>query len=145
MRSRFAAFAVGLGPYLVSTLAAGHADLELPREELVRELSQARARQRFLGLRILFAGLVAADQGEVLFFARIFEKGQDRSFAELSRFLREDGLWRYASGICVPKADLPEDLAGALDAAQLTPARAEEVRKTFGLLTSARLLGSRRQ
>ena len=47
------------------------------------------------------------DSGEVLFFARIFEQGQDRSFAELSTFEREAGGWRYASGILVPREALP--------------------------------------
>lgn len=140
MRSRFAAFAIGLGAYLADTLASGHADVALPREALVRELSRARERQRFLGLRIVHAESPAptSDEGEVLFFARIFEKGHDRSFVELSHFAREDGLWRYTSGILVPKADLPESVDPEVD--PITP---EDLRETFGLLTSARLLGSR--
>lgn len=109
MRSRYAAFALGLGAYLVRTLAAEHPDLELPRDDLVVELSRAHERQRFLGLRIL-AESEGSDEGEVLFFARIFEKGADRSFAELSHFVRDGATWRYASGILVPKADLPDDL-----------------------------------
>ena len=109
MRSRYAAFALGLGPYLVRTLASGHDDLALPREALVRELSQARDRQRFMGLRILHEE-DGGSEGEVMFYARIFEKGVDGSFVELSRFVREGNAWRYASGILVPKGDLPADL-----------------------------------
>ena len=109
MRSRYAAFALGLGPYLVQTLASDHDDLALPRAELVRLLSDARHRQRFMGLRILHEA-EDGDEGEVMFFARIFEKGVDVSFVELSRFVREGDAWRYASGILVPKADLPADL-----------------------------------
>jgi SEC-C motif-containing protein len=115
MRSRYAAFALGLGPYLVRTLASDHDDLALPRAELVRLLSDARHRQRFMGLRILHES-ENGDEGEVMFFARIFEKGIDVSFVELSRFVREGNAWRYTSGILVPKADLPADLEG------LTPA-----------------------
>ena len=48
MRSRFAAFALGLGEYLVETLAEEHPDRGHPREELIRSLSRARERQRFL-------------------------------------------------------------------------------------------------
>ena len=109
MRSRYAAFALGLGSYLAKTLAETHPDLDLPREELVRNLSRAKERQRFTGLRILYT---ASDErsGEVLFFARIFERGQDRSFAELSDFVREGGAWRYAAGISLPKPALPADL-----------------------------------
>ncbi|MDB5219961.1 MAG: hypothetical protein JWO86_7888 [Myxococcaceae bacterium] len=124
MRSRYAAFALGLGPYLVRTLASVHDDLALPREALVRELSQARERQRFMGLRILHEEDDAhAAASEVMFYARIFEKGVDGSFVELSRFVREGNAWRYASGILVPKGDLPVDL----DA--LTPA---ELRRRAG-------------
>ncbi len=109
MRSRYAAFALGLGDYLVRTLASDHADLELPRDALVRELSRARQRQRFMGLRILHEEVTGAE-GRVMFFARIFEKGVDGSFVELSHFLREGVAWRYASGILVPNASLPRPL-----------------------------------
>jgi SEC-C motif-containing protein len=50
-----------------------------------------------MGLRILHA-TESGDRGEVLFHARIFEGGADRSFAERSTFVREAGSWRYASG-----------------------------------------------
>jgi SEC-C motif domain protein len=132
MRSRFAAFALGLGPYLVRTLARSHADLALPREALERELSRTRERQRFLGLEIVFTS-VSGDRGEVLFYARIFEKGADRSFVELSQFVREDAVWGYASGILAQKSELPPDLR--------EPDR-EAPGSTFGLRTRAWLLGS---
>lgn len=102
MRSRYAAFALGLGDYLVDTLAEEHQDRAAPREPLVRELSRVKDRQRFLGLRIL-ESRAEGDEGEVLFSARIFERGVDRSFAERSRFVREDGRWRYASGTFVDR------------------------------------------
>jgi SEC-C motif-containing protein len=105
MRSRFAAFSLGLGEYLVRTLAHDHADLEIPRDVLVRELSRAHDRQRFLGLRVLHAEHHASN-GRVMFYARVFEKGRDRSFVELSEFRREDGVWRYGSGIAVAVAEL---------------------------------------
>lgn len=134
MRARYAAFALGLAPYLIRTLASDHADLGIPRDVLSRELSRARDRQRFLGLRILHTE-EAGDDGAVMFYARIFEKGADRSFVELSRFRREETesgvrAWRYAAGIMVPKADLPKDL----DA--LGPRDIEDL-QTFGLRTRA--------
>lgn len=129
MRSRYAAFALGLGEYLVRTLAAGHPDRDLPRASLVRELSRAHERQRFMGLRILHAapsevtreqspGAHASEaarlslclDGEIMFYARIFERGADRSFVELSQFEREGDAWRYASGIVLATADLPADV-----------------------------------
>lgn len=111
MRSRYAAFALGLGEYLVKTLASTHPDLEGPRDELARALGTACTRQRFVGLRIVSATTSpAGDSGEVLFYARIFERGADRSFAERSTFVREGGAWRYARGELVPRTELPEDV-----------------------------------
>jgi SEC-C motif-containing protein len=110
MRSRFAAFALGLGDYLVDTLSTGHPDRAYPRADLSRALARAKETQRFLGLRIVDAAELG-DTGEVLFVARIFERGRDRSFAELSQFVREEGAWRYDQGKLVPREGLPAELA----------------------------------
>ncbi len=111
MRSRYAAFALGLGEYLVKTLASTHPDLEAPRDELARTLGMACTRQRFVGLRILSATTSPdGGSGEVLFYARIFERGADRSFAERSSFVDEAGAWRYERGERVPRSELPEDV-----------------------------------
>lgn len=122
MRSRWSAFALGHGAYLFDTLASDHPDREAPRDVAIRELSRVHQRQRFLKLTI-----IAASEDEVLFHARIFEKGQDRSFAELSRFtfVRGDGVWRYASGILVPGDRLPAD-PSTLDRDQLLALAAED-------------------
>ncbi|HEY8042545.1 MAG TPA: YchJ family metal-binding protein [Polyangiaceae bacterium] len=104
MRSRYAAFALGLGAYLVKTLGRDHPDRAGDEAALARELSGARERQRFLGLRIVAASS-DGDRGEVLFHARIFERGADRSFAERSAFRREQGAWRYTGGEAVPTGD----------------------------------------
>jgi SEC-C motif-containing protein len=109
MRSRYSAFALGLGSYLVETLASDHADragrTPAELEALARLLGRAKDTQRFLGLQILEAsGYRNPDEGadgdraEVTFHARIFERGADRSFTERSRFRREDGAWRYEGG-----------------------------------------------
>jgi len=111
MRARWTAFALGRGDYLFETLASDHPDRAAPRDAAVRELSRARERQRFLRLTVLHSS-ASGDEGEVLFLARIFEKGQDRSFAELSAFRREEGAWRYASGVLVPADRLPPDPSG---------------------------------
>ncbi len=108
MRSRWSAFAVGRGDWLFDTLAASHPDRAAPREAAVRELSRAREQQRFMKLTVLWSS-ASREDGEVLFVARVFEKGRDCSFAELSHFTREDGEWRYASGILVPTERLPDD------------------------------------
>ena len=99
MRSRYSAFALGLGSYLVETLAATHPDRRRPPAELARELGQAHRTQRYMGLTIF-----AARPDEVLFHARIFVQGRDHSFVELSSFAREADGWRYAAGELLPAA-----------------------------------------
>jgi SEC-C motif-containing protein len=106
MRSRYAAFALGLGTYLVETLARDHEDRAHDPGALAHALAQTKERRRFLGLRIAHAA-VEGDRGEVLFVARVYERGQDRSFAELSRFVREGGDWRYLDGELL--SPLPSD------------------------------------
>ena len=108
MRSRFAAFALGLDAYLVRTLSMDHPDRAIPEPALLAQVARSREKRRFLDLCILHTS-TEGDTGEVLFFARIFERGVDRSFAELSTFEREEGGWRYASGILAPREDLPAD------------------------------------
>jgi SEC-C motif-containing protein len=96
MRSRYAAFARGLGEYLVATLSADHPERASHDPiALARALSRAKETQRFLGLTILDTR-VDGDHGKVEFHARIFEGGADRSFTERSVFVREGGAWRYA-------------------------------------------------
>ncbi len=97
MRSRYAAFALGLGSFLVRTLAAEHPDRAADQEALALALSRAKDTQRFLGLTIREAR-TEGDVGEVVFDARIFERGKDRSFSERSRFVKEGEAWRYAGG-----------------------------------------------
>ncbi len=103
MRSRYAAFALGLDAYLDRTLVRDHPH---------RNTAPPPARFRYMGLRILHA-----EGNEVLFLARIFDKGSDRSFAELSQFVREpsdvpgEGLvWRYADGDLLEARLLPPSI-----------------------------------
>jgi SEC-C motif-containing protein len=100
MRSRYSAFALGLAPYLVETLAATHPDRDAPRDRLVRELAGLKDVRRFMGLRVVgeWVGEGGPDHGQVLFVARLFERGKNVGFAELSTFAREGGRWRYAEG-----------------------------------------------
>ena len=119
MRSRYAAFVTGLGAYLVDTLSSDHEDRAIPREALCRELSNSRHAQRFMGLEI-----VAAQDDWVMFVARVFTKGRDDSFGELSTFRREEGLWRYASGLLTGESRLPKDRT------QLTRAAFVELART---------------
>jgi SEC-C motif-containing protein len=106
MRSRYSAFARGLGAYLVDTLASSHPDRGRPPADLARELGRAHLTQRYTGLTIF-----PARPDEVLFHARIFVQGRDHSFVELSTFVREAHGWRYAAGEMLPA----KALGSALD------------------------------
>jgi SEC-C motif-containing protein len=100
MRSRYAAFARGDTGYLVKSQAKSQTG----------DASSYRTERtvRFLDLAILHTS-VDGDRGEVLFYARLYERGVDRSFVELSDFVREAGEWRYASGVTVATTALPAD------------------------------------
>lgn len=101
MRSRFSAFALGDGAYLFRTLHPDNALRARPKDDVVRELSRAKQSMRYQGLAIHDVD-VDGDRGRVLFTARVFEKGRDRSFVELSEFRRAEGGWRYADGLLAP-------------------------------------------
>ncbi len=98
MRSRYAAFAKGLGKYLVDTLSANHPDRAHDAPALTIALSRAKDTQRFLGLTIL-ESRADGDHGAVKFHARIFERGADVSFTEHSTFVKENGAWKYSGVI----------------------------------------------
>jgi SEC-C motif-containing protein len=98
MRSRYAAFAIGDGAYLARTLHPSHEDRAQASEEvLARQLREVARNLKFMGLRVIEAH-EDGDRAQVLFFARVFEKGQDRSFLEKSNFVREGGRWLYLGG-----------------------------------------------
>lgn len=117
MRSRYAAFALGRAPYLIETLAAAHPDRQTPEAAHVRELASIKDVRRFMGLRI-YGEWVEGDRGEVLFAAKLFERGQNVGIVELSTFERTEGRWRYASGTLLRLADI-----SSADLESLTRAR----------------------
>lgn len=98
MRSRFAAFAMGDGEYLVRTLHPDHPSMAEPRPKLVRELSRARQTLRYRRLEV-HDHSVDGERARVLFTAHVFSRGRDRSFTELSSFERRAGAWRYVDGV----------------------------------------------
>jgi SEC-C motif-containing protein len=111
MRSRYAAFALGEAEYLWKTLHADHPDRAEPKERALRSLRGAKDRLKYMGLTILDSRRKGMS-GEVLFCARIFERGQDRSFVELSEFAHDGIGWRYLAGSLVPLAQLGRAIEG---------------------------------
>jgi SEC-C motif-containing protein len=90
MRSRYSAFVVGDPAYL---LATWHSSTRPPSLELDPGI-------RWLGLDVVATdggGLLAAE-GTVEFRAHRVAGGQRGEQHEISRFVREDGAWRYLDG-----------------------------------------------
>jgi SEC-C motif-containing protein len=110
MRSRYAAFAKKEAAYLLRTLHPDHEDRGLPEAEVLRRLRASAGTLRYLGLAILDRRGPDADGiAQVLFLARVFEKGRDLSFVELSDFAHDGEGWRYLRGAGVPAAQFRGD------------------------------------
>lgn len=92
MRSRYSAFALARGDYLVAT----H---DVPaRPGAAAELAASARAVVWLGLTVHEAPLPAADEGFVSFTARSLEGGFVSAMSERSRFVRREGRWLYADG-----------------------------------------------
>jgi SEC-C motif domain protein len=108
MRSRYSAFALKQVDSLWRTLHPEHPDRQRPEEEVKRELRQVVNAQRYPGLTVLdAAGPGEEGLAQVLFLARVFEKGRDLSFVERSDFRHDGTGWRYLSGELRRPSELP--------------------------------------
>lgn len=90
MRSRYTAYALGRIDYLRATWHASTCPPDLAPDLAVK----------WIGLRILSteAGGATDETGHVEFVARYKIQGRAHRLYERSRFLLEDGLWRYLDG-----------------------------------------------
>jgi SEC-C motif-containing protein len=91
MRSRYSAFAVGDAGYL---LATWHTSTRPGRLQLDDDV-------RWTGLQILTTtgGTLLTADGTVEFRASYVRDGRAGAQHEHSRFVREDGGWRYVDGV----------------------------------------------
>jgi SEC-C motif domain protein len=91
MRSRYSAFAVGDPAYL---LATWHSTTRPHSLDLDPEV-------RWTGLEVLATtgGALLAAEGTVEFRAHHVVDGRSGAQHENSRFVREDGRWRYLDGV----------------------------------------------
>lgn len=89
MRSRYSAFVQDRRPYLLASWHASTrpADLQAPEPGL-----------KWLGLDVKRAALQDADHGTVEFVARSKLGGRAHRLHEVSRFVREGGVWFYVDG-----------------------------------------------
>lgn len=109
MRSRYAAFAEKKVDYLWRTLHAKHDDRTRPEAQVMAEFRQMCGQLRYMGLEILGAEPADANGvARVMFLAKLFERGANRSFVECSEFRREGDAWRYVRGDGVAGEEIDE-------------------------------------
>lgn len=92
MRSRYSAFVLGLGDYL---LATWHPRTRPPQIHFEHD-------QRWLGLQLRRQQIVDDSHATVEFVARSKLGGRAHRLHETSRFVREDGRWFYVDGDIAP-------------------------------------------
>ena len=91
MRSRYSAYVLGDGAYVLATWHAGTRPASL-------DLGDA-ASTRWLGLEVKRHAMHDADHATVEFVARYKVGGAAAvRLHEISRFVREDGRWYYVDG-----------------------------------------------
>jgi SEC-C motif domain protein len=94
MRSRYSAFAVGNAGYLLATWHSTTRPRTLELEPGVRWTR--------LDVVATTGGALLAAEGTVEFVAHHVVDGARSAQHETSRFVREDGQWRYLDGLSLP-------------------------------------------
>jgi len=94
MRSRYSAFALGLGEYLHATWHASTYPADL-------DVSTA-PQPKWIGLKIVSTALQDEAHATVHFIARYRVGGRAERLEETSRFVLEDGRWYYLDGDIAP-------------------------------------------
>jgi SEC-C motif-containing protein len=84
MRSRYAAYALGLTDYILTTST---------QKSSPSEIEEFSKKTKFIGLKIL-----DAQETSVTFTAILSQDGHDVSFTEKSHFLKQNGKWVYVRG-----------------------------------------------
>lgn len=90
MRSRYAAYSLGLADYVIDTTDPEGPQWNQDRAAWQASIAAFHQGSRFTDLRILSSG-----EDSVHFRAGLEQQGQDVSFEEHSRFVQRDGRWLY--------------------------------------------------
>lgn len=110
VRSRYAAFALKDAAYLWRTLDEDNEERARGEEAYARGIRGSHV--RYMGLVLLdSAPPDEAGLARVLFLAKLFERGRDLSFVELSDFRHDGAGFRYLSGVMAPLRVIPGDPA----------------------------------
>ncbi len=127
MRSRYSAFAKKDGAYLWKTLHESHPSKVGDPFAEQRAIVASAGEHKYTGLTILDSS-PPDEEGvsRVLFLARVFQRGKDLSFVELSEFLHDGDGFRYKTGDLVPLRALQGDVSQLRIQEMLSRARSGE-------------------
>ena len=94
MRSRYAAYSLGLVDYIIKTTHPSNSLFQKSGTKIRADILQFCTSVTFAGLEIIdFQD--GATEAFVTFRASLFQGSHDISFEERSQFLRLDGRWLY--------------------------------------------------
>jgi SEC-C motif-containing protein len=98
MRSRFAAYALGLVEYVLDTTHPAGAIWRPDRAAWAADVAAFCQETDFVGLRVLDVGERGED-ATVTFEAQLRQRGRMAPFVERSAFRRLDGRWLYLEAV----------------------------------------------
>lgn len=96
MRSRYAAYALGLIDYVIDTTDPAGSKYKSPRAIWTGELVEFCKSTHFLGLEIM-----TASENMVTFRVNLIQNGKPSPYIERSIFTRPNGRWLYYDGVMV--------------------------------------------
>jgi SEC-C motif-containing protein len=97
MRSRYAAYALGLSDYIIQTTHPVSPHFCHDLTKWAKQISEFSSHTEFRGLEIL-QFQESNSSATVTFFAHLFQNKKDVSFTEKSHFEKVEGKWLYHSG-----------------------------------------------
>jgi len=97
MRSRYAAYALGLADYIIDTTHSAHPEFTSDRKNWKESILAFSKATKFDHLTI--EEFVDGDENAtVTFKAHLRQSGNDATFSEKSLFIKENDKWLYKSG-----------------------------------------------
>lgn len=97
MRSRYSAYAFGLASYIIETTHPKNPNFSPNQKQWTQEIENFHDEVSFEGLEIL-SSTFGEKESFVTFVAYLSEEGEELTFTEKSRFLKEGERWLYVDG-----------------------------------------------
>lgn len=94
MRSRYAAYALGLVDYIINTTRFSDPSKAPPIDQWKQSILEFSTSTTFWGLKIL-SHTEGRSRAVVKFIALLKRGEEDTSFTETSQFVKEDSRWLY--------------------------------------------------